>query len=97
MPDIAKVVVISGVLILMGQFPVLAAPCACAEQIANCEAFIALKDKHLVFTSPADEDCVVVTYEIDGEQSRVTFKGGKDDSTEYLSPIPSPNLGWTTA
>jgi hypothetical protein len=50
--------------------------------------------KRLVFTSPSaiGGDCVVVTYTIDGEQKTVTFKGEKDDSTEYLKSNPDPTL-----
>ena len=49
--------------------------------------------KPLVFTSPSaiGGDCVVVTYTIDGEQKTVTFKGEKDDSTEYLKSNPDPH------
>jgi hypothetical protein len=88
----ASAIAISGVLVLVGQFPVLAAPCECAEKIGSCEGpEVSIKEKRLVFTSK-DLECQFITYEIDGERNYVTFKGGHDDSTEYLKSNPNPKI-----
>jgi hypothetical protein len=95
MLNITKVIAVGVFLVLVGRYsPVVGAPCTCAQKIANCDASGTVKDKHLVFTSPAaiGGDCVVITYTIDGEQKTVTFKGDKDDSTEYLKSNPKPEL-----